>query len=73
MKPYKDFFHRALDELNEINEMLRQEGKPDGERSYLKIMAIIALRIDSSLLAIRTLLSATLGLLIGLALTLILK
>ena len=73
MKPYKDFFHRALDELNEIDRMLEQEGKTDAERGYLKIMAVIALRIHDSLLTLRTLLSATLGLLIGLALTLILK
>lgn len=73
MKPYKDFFHRALDELNEIDEMLRQEGKPDAERRYLKIMAVIALRIHDSLLTLRSLLSMALGILIGLTLTLILK
>lgn len=59
-------FEQALAQINEIRDMLDEEGKNDGKSRYLEVMAKLLLSIDESL----SLLRGYLAFLIGLALAL---
>lgn len=54
---------QALDEINDIDDMLKKEGKSYGERRYRKIMLIRLLLILDSLRVLRTLLCILIGVL----------
>lgn len=52
---------QALDEINDIDDMLKKEGKSYGERRYRKIMYTSVFLILDSLRIIRTLLCFLIG------------
>ena len=54
-----------LEEINDIAEVLQQEGENDGKSRYLEIVAVLLVGIDSSLKILRTLLAVCVGLQIG--------
>lgn len=54
----------ALDEMNDIIEMLKKEGKSAAECSYKKVVYSRLLLIDDSLRVIRTLLCFLIGFLV---------
>lgn len=54
---------QALDEINDIDDMLKKEGESYGERRYRKIMLIRLLLILDSLRVLRTLLCVLIGVL----------
>lgn len=67
-KKRQDFFHRYLDEIYDVSDMLNKEGKSRAECRYREIVAIILLFIREDLRAIRGVLFGLLGLFIGLLL-----
>ena len=68
-KKSQDFFDRYLDEIYDVNKMLREEGKSYGECRYLKVVAVILLFIREDLRVLRTSLFGVMGLIVGLLLS----
>ncbi len=58
-------FKEALDEMNDIIEMLKKEGKSAAECSYMKVMYSRLLLIDDSLRFLRTILCLLCGFLVA--------
>lgn len=56
---------QALDEINDVDDMLKKEGKSYGERRYRKIMSIRLLLIFDTLCVLRTLLCILIGVLVA--------
>lgn len=52
---------QALDEMDDVLDMLKKEGESDGERSYREIVYVRLLLIFDALSVIRTLLCILLG------------
>lgn len=55
----------ALDEMHDIIEMLKKEGKSAAECSYMKVMYSRLLLIDDSLRVLRTILCLLFGFLVA--------
>lgn len=58
-------FQQALEEMNDIIEMLKKEGKSAAECSYKKVMYSRLLLIDDSLRFLRTILCLLFGFLVA--------
>jgi len=63
-KKREERFERELRELYQIEDMLKREGKSDGERRYCVFMATLFLFIDDSLRRIGLVLFCVLGFII---------
>lgn len=65
-KKIPSYFERRLDEIYNVEKVLREEGHEAAERSYLKIVALLLLFIDDSMRSIRLFFSALTGCAAGL-------
>lgn len=66
MKKRKDFFNRYLDEIYDVSNMLRQQGKSYAECRYLEIVAVLLLFVNEELRMIGCGFAALLGFFFGL-------
>ena len=58
------YSQQVLNEIENVCEMLQQQGESDSKSRYLEIVAVLALAISDSLDIIQTLLAIGLGLLV---------
>ena len=68
-KKSQDFFHRYLDEIYHVSDMLQEEGHSRAECRYCEIVAIILLFLTNSVRTVRSYICALGGMFLGLLLS----